>query len=284
MPVPLTAELQRILERKRAHGVRNVSLSPSVSQAFFERSPASPTAAPANRPVRPQPAARPMPSPVAVPVAKPSSGPPRAAPAPAPVPAVADLPPVGGLPWEDLQACVATCRLCQLCTGRTNTVFGDGDPDARLMFIGEGPGYDEDQQGIPFVGKAGQLLTKMIQAMQFARSEVYIANIVKCRPPGNRNPEPEEVAACLPYLHRQIELIKPAVIVLLGAVPLRSLIGGRSIRRERGEWREYQGIPVMPTFHPSYLLRLPQAKRDVWNDLQQVMQRLGKAPQPPRQQ
>ena len=282
MPVPLTAELQRILERKRAHGVRNVSLSPSVSQAFFERSPVSPAAPSASRPVRPQPTARPMPPAVAKPPA--ASRPASAPPPPASAPPVADLPPVGGLPWEDLQARVATCRLCQLCTGRTNTVFGDGDPSARLMFIGEGPGYDEDQQGIPFVGKAGQLLTKMIQAMQFARSEVYIANIVKCRPPGNRNPEPEEVSACLPYLHRQIELVKPEVIVLLGAVPLRSLIGGQSIRRERGEWRDYQGISVMPTFHPSYLLRLPQAKRDVWGDLQQVMQRLGKAPKPPRQQ
>jgi DNA polymerase len=150
------------------------------------------------------------------------------------------------------------------------------------MFIGEGPGYDEDQQGIPFVGKAGQLLTKMINAMQFARSDVYIANIVKCRPPGNRNPEPDEVEACIPYLHRQIESIKPEVIVLLGAVPLRALLGGRSIRRERGQWRDFQGITVMPTFHPSYLLRLPEAKRDVWDDLQQVMRRLGKDPQATR--
>jgi DNA polymerase len=177
---------------------------------------------------------------------------------------------------------VASCRLCKLCAGRTNTVFGDGDPNARLMFIGEGPGYDEDQQGIPFVGKAGQLLTKMIEAMQFTRSEVFIANIVKCRPPGNRNPEPDEVAACMPYLHRQIETIKPEVIVLLGAVPLRALLGGRSIRRERGEWRDFQGIAVMPTFHPSYLLRLPEAKRDAWADLQQVMRRLGKDPQATR--
>jgi DNA polymerase len=134
------------------------------------------------------------------------------------------------------------------------------------------------------VGKAGQLLTKMIGAMQFARSEVYIANIVKCRPPGNRNPEPDEVEACLPYLQRQIECVKPEVIVLLGAVPLRALLGGRSIRRERGQWRDFHGIPVMPTFHPSYLLRLPEAKREAWADLQQVMHRLGIDPQATKSQ
>ena len=180
--------------------------------------------------------------------------------------------------WEELAAQVASCQLCPLCAGRTRTVFGAGDPNARLMFIGEGPGYDEEQQGIPFVGKAGQLLTKMILAMQYTREEVYIANIVKCRPPENRNPEPAEAAACLPYLHRQIELVKPEVIVVLGAVPLRELLGGRSITRERGQWRDYQGIAVMPTFHPSYLLRVQTAKREAWADLQEVMRRLGKDP------
>ena len=147
------------------------------------------------------------------------------------------------------------------------------------MFIGEGPGKDEDEQGVPFVGAAGQLLTRMITAMQFSRSDVYIANIVKCRPPHNRNPEPQEGATCLPYLQRQIELVAPKVIVLLGAVPLLFLLGEKGIQRLRGHWREYHGIPVMPTFHPAFLIRAPGRKGEAWSDLQQVMRRLGKDPQ-----
>ncbi|MDX9981403.1 MAG: uracil-DNA glycosylase [Lentisphaeria bacterium] len=270
MSAPLCADLQGILARWQARGKRTVSLSPGVAEAFFRREPARSLAPPLTPPTKP---------------AAPSPRPPvrQAVPAPAPRPAPVLSPvtanAVAAMGWEELAAAVADCQGCPLCAGRTRTVFGAGDTRARLMFIGEGPGYDEDQQGIPFVGKAGQLLTKMIQAMQFAREEVYIANIVKCRPPENRNPEPGEAAACLPYLRRQIELIRPEVIVLLGAVPLRELIGGRSITRERGQWREYEGIPVMPTFHPSYLLRVPTAKRDVWADLQQVMLRLGKNPE-----
>lgn len=178
--------------------------------------------------------------------------------------------------FEQLANTAMGCQKCPLSAGRKNVVFGEGAPQADLMFIGEGPGFDEDMQGRPFVGKAGQLLTKMINAMQFSREEVYITNIVKCRPPQNRNPLPEEAAACLPYLKRQIELINPKVIVVLGAVPLKFLLNKTGIMRQRGNWDTYNGIKVMPTFHPAYLLRNPNAKRETWNDLQQVMQLFGK--------
>lgn len=165
---------------------------------------------------------------------------------------------------------------------RHNVVFGEGDPHAKLMFIGEGPGYDEDMQGRPFVGKAGQLLNKMIAAMQFQREEVYIANVVKCRPPGNRVPTPDEAVACIGYLKKQIELIRPEVIVLLGATAVNFLLGKREgITRLRGKWLGFNGIPVMPTFHPAYLLRQESAKRDAWADLQQVMKVFGKVYQRP---
>jgi DNA polymerase len=144
------------------------------------------------------------------------------------------------------------------------------------MFIGEGPGADEDASGLPFVGKAGELLTKMINAMGFARSEVYIGNIVKCRPPENRTPEEEEIGKCLPYIRRQIQLINPEAIVLLGATPLKGLFNMTGITRMRGRFLDYNGIPAMPTFHPAYLLRNPAAKADVWKDLQMVMKVLGK--------
>ncbi len=146
------------------------------------------------------------------------------------------------------------------------------------MFIGEGPGVDEDEQEPPFVGRAGQLLDRMIGAMQFCRQEVYIANIVKCRPPRNRNPEPAEAQACIPYLVRQIELVKPEVIVLLGAVPLRFLTDATSITAARGQWTQCHGVPTLPTYHPAYLLRMPGKKREAWQDLQQVMHRLGRDP------
>lgn len=177
---------------------------------------------------------------------------------------------------EQLRKCAMECFHCPLANTRTNVVFGDGNEQAELMFIGEGPGADEDAQGIPFVGKAGELLTKMIRAMRYDRSEVYIANIVKCRPPGNRNPSDEEAAACIPFLKNQIRLVKPKAIVLLGAVPLKYLMKQTGISRLRGTWLDYNGIRVMPTFHPAYLLRNPAAKGDVWRDLQQVMAYLGK--------
>ena len=166
------------------------------------------------------------------------------------------------------------CRRCKLHTSRTNLVFGVGDPHARLMFVGEGPGQDEDEQGEPFVGKAGQLLTRIIEAIGLERSDVYIANVVKSRPPQNRNPEPDEIAACMPFLERQIASIAPAVIVTLGNVPTKALLGVETgIMRMRGNWREYRGIPVMPTFHPAYLLRTPGDKRLVWDDMRKVADR-----------
>jgi DNA polymerase len=183
---------------------------------------------------------------------------------------------------EELQQTVAACSRCRLHSGRLNTVFGEGAPNADLMFIGEGPGRDEDIQGRPFVGKAGQLLTKMINAMQFSREEVFIGNIVKCRPPGNRNPEPDEAEQCLPYLKRQIELIRPKVLVLLGAVPLLHLLNKKGITRLHGQWFKYMGIKTMPTLHPAYLLRNPAAKKDAWDDLQKVMKEFGKTPPPKR--
>jgi DNA polymerase len=158
-------------------------------------------------------------------------------------------------------------------------VFGVGDPGAALMFVGEGPGADEDLQGEPFVGKAGQLLTKMIEAMGFRREEVYIANVVKCRPPGNRDPEPDEIAACEPFLKAQIAAVRPRVIVALGRFAVQTLLRDATpITRQRGAWREYEGVKLMPTFHPAYLLRNPAEKGKAWQDLQQVMRELGKAP------
>jgi DNA polymerase len=171
------------------------------------------------------------------------------------------------------------CRRCKLHGGRTTLVFGVGDPRAELMFVGEGPGADEDLQGEPFVGKAGQLLTKMIEAMGYRREQVYIANVVKCRPPGNRNPEPDEILACEPFLKRQIEAVGPRVIVALGKFAAHTLLRSEvPITRLRGTWGEYQGVRLMPTFHPAYLLRSPQEKVKAWEDLKQVMAALGQPP------
>lgn len=167
------------------------------------------------------------------------------------------------------------CKRCKLHKGRTNLVFGVGNPDADLMFVGEGPGRDEDMQGEPFVGRAGQLLTKIIEAMGLGREDVYIANIVKSRPPNNRNPEPDEVAACKPFLVRQADIIKPKVIVCLGSVAAQTLLDTEEkITRLRGRFTEWQGMPVMPTYHPAFLLRNPNMKKPVWEDMQQVMKLL----------
>ena len=175
---------------------------------------------------------------------------------------------------------IAACTRCPLHQTRTRTVPGQGNPSPELVFIGEGPGAEEDRQGLAFVGAAGQLLTKMIAAMGFSREEVFIANIVKCRPPGNRVPTPEEAAACLPFLHQQLALLKPKVIVTLGATALKYLLNldQAAITKIRGHWLEFQGIPVMPTFHPAYLLRNPASKRDAWSDLKAVLARLGRPP------
>lgn len=174
---------------------------------------------------------------------------------------------------------VAACTLCALAKGRTQAVFGVGDPDARLMFVGEGPGADEDRLGEPFVGKAGQLLTKIIEAMGLRREDVYIANVVKCRPPGNRVPMFEEVQACLPYLREQIAIIGPELLVLLGATAARALLGTTaSMGSLRGRFFDFQGTPVLCTYHPAYLLRNPAEKRKVWEDLQLAMKKLGLPP------
>ena len=172
---------------------------------------------------------------------------------------------------------VSGCIKCRLSKTRKQTVFADGSPGARIMFIGEAPGADEDAQGVPFVGRAGQLLTRMIEdGMGLPRSSVYIANVLKCRPPENRNPEPDEIAACRGYLERQIDLVKPEVLVALGKFAAHFLLEtDEGITRLRGKWGTYRGIPVMPTLHPSYLLRQPALKKEAWEDLLAVLARLG---------
>jgi len=174
---------------------------------------------------------------------------------------------------------VRSCTRCGLCKQRKQTVFARGTGSSGVCFIGEGPGADEDAQGFPFVGKAGQLLDRMIEAMGLGRDEVYVCNVVKCRPPDNRKPEPDEMAACMPYLNEQLELVAPRVIVALGATAVQGLLGTtEGIMRLRGKWKSYRGqIDVMPTFHPAYLLRTPDAKREVWNDLQEVLRRIGRS-------
>jgi DNA polymerase len=178
---------------------------------------------------------------------------------------------------DELRSFIGDCRRCKLAGHRTQIVFGVGNPRARLVFAGEAPGRDEDLKGEPFVGRAGQLLTEIItKGMKLRREDVYIANVIKCRPPENRNPEPDEVQSCEPFLIRQLELIKPEVIVALGKFAVQTLLGSKeAITRLRGRWHDYHGIPLMPTFHPAYLLRNPADKRLVWEDIQKVMKALG---------
>lgn len=172
---------------------------------------------------------------------------------------------------------IGDCTRCNLCKGRTNIVFGVGDPHARLMFVGEGPGRDEDLQGEPFVGRAGQLLTKMIEAMGLKRSDVYIGNIVKCRPPDNRYPEPEEVETCLPFLEKQIETIRPEILITLGNLATQTLLQTKAgIMSLRGEFKDFHGIKLMPTYHPAFLLRNPNMKKPCWEDLKKVIAELKK--------
>jgi len=179
-----------------------------------------------------------------------------------------------------IAADIATCRRCGLCATRTTTVPGQGAAAPELLFIGEGPGADEDKSGRPFVGEAGQLLDKMIVAMGLARADVFIANVVRCRPPGDRPPGPAEVARCLPFLQAQIAVLKPRIICTLGNVPLQALFGDGvpGITRSRGQRLQWQGITVIPTFDPSYLLRNPAAKKPCWEDLQAVLKELGRTP------
>ncbi len=177
--------------------------------------------------------------------------------------------------WEELYERIGACERCGLRRGCTQTVPGEGDIHARLMCIGEGPGAEEDRLGRPFVGASGQLLDKMLAAIDLHREQVYIANIVKCRPPQNRQPSPEEAEACLPYLRAQVALIRPRVILLLGATAARNTIGPEvRITRDRGRWVERKGVWMMPTYHPSALLRTPSLKRDAWTDLQAVREKL----------
>ena len=173
--------------------------------------------------------------------------------------------------WDDLKKSIAECKKCRLCTNRTNIVLGEGNINAKIMFIGEGPGADEDKQGLPFVGKAGQLMNKAFQALGINREEIYIANIVKCRPPSNRVPEEDEAQACLNYLRNQVVLIKPEIIVLLGSTALKNILGKEyGITAVRGKWMEKNGIKYMPTWHPAALLRDENKKIEFWQNLKEV--------------
>ena len=175
-----------------------------------------------------------------------------------------------------LRGKVFECKKCSLAGTRTNVVFGEGNPNAELMFVGEAPGADEDKQGKPFVGRAGKLLTKIIESIGLTREDVYIANILKCRPPGNRNPLPDEITACSPYLVKQIEEIKPRVICALGKCAAQRLLSSEeTIGRLRGKFHDYLGVKLMPTYHPAYLLRNSSGKKDVWEDMKSIAKELG---------
>lgn len=177
--------------------------------------------------------------------------------------------------WPELISGIMECEKCGLCRNRRNPVLGEGDPNAMVMFIGEGPGQEEDRQGRPFVGPSGELLTKMLHAIGLERSEVYICNIVKCRPPGNRNPEPEEAQACLDYLRAQVALVRPKIIVLLGKVACTyTLKEPAFVTRDHGKWFFQKGVWFMPTYHPSALLRDPDKKREAWEDLQKLRDKI----------
>jgi uracil-DNA glycosylase family 4 len=205
-----------------------------------------------------------------------AASPPRPAPAPSdPLSRYPGLEKTATL--EELRAFIGDCQRCKLAPLRTHLVFGVGNPHADLMFVGEAPGADEDARGEPFVGRAGQLLTDIIErGMGLRRADVYICNVIQCRPPDNRNPEPDEVAACEPFLMRQIDLVQPRAIVALGTFAVQALLKVKTpISRLRGNWQEVRGVKLMPTFHPAYLLRSPGEKRLVWQDIQEVMKLLG---------
>ncbi|MFW5752731.1 MAG: uracil-DNA glycosylase [Planctomycetota bacterium] len=264
----LYANLRELLAIDHDLGVQMISRPARADTAPAERAAARPAPAPSGRG---HPASAP-----ATPAQRPTSLPPGSD------AHLADLPTTGpaGERLARIAERIATCDRCPLCTGRTHTVPGEGEEQPQIMFIGEGPGADEDRQGRPFVGAAGRLLDKMIAAMGLRRDEVFIANIIKCRPPGNRTPEPAEMAACLPYLERQVDALQPAVICTLGNVPLRALTGDlrRGITRARGTRFTWRGITCLATFHPSYLLRNPAGKKPAWEDLQQVLRLIGREP------
>ncbi len=264
----LLRDLRQLLELDRGFGIEfmpriaaaaAVEAAPAPAPVLRRLSPPAPAA-----PAAPPPAVTPAAAAVETPTAAPS-----------------------GLPMADLEHIateIASCQRCPLGGCRTRSVPGEGNPGPDLLFVGEGPGAEEDAQGRPFVGPAGQLLTRMIEAMGLSRTEVFIANVVKCRPPGNRVPAPEEIAHCLPFLRRQIAVLRPKLICTLGNTPLRALMGDDSlgISRMRGQLLAFEGIPLIPTFHPSYLLRNPEAKKPCWEDLQAVLKALGRT-LPPRQ-
>jgi DNA polymerase len=205
---------------------------------------------------------------------------------PSAVAAPTEKPRAGAQGLKLLRDDIGDCQRCKLAPSRTNLVYGVGNPDAELVFVGEAPGADEDAQGEPFVGRAGQLLTKMIEAMGYRREDVYICNVLKCRPPGNRNPEPDEVASCEPFLKRQLAAIRPRMIVALGKFAAQCLLRDDTpITRLRGGFRSYEGIPLMPTLHPAYLLRDPSKKKLAWEDLKAVNAALARVgihpPNPP---
>lgn len=254
---------------RRPKGARAPVQAPAHADAPAPARADAPAPAPAPAAVKHEPIVIPDPTP-----AKPAAA---AKPAPAPAKAPRAL--------EVIKAEVEACAKCGLAKTRTNTVFSRGNPKAKLVFIGEAPGADEDAQGLPFVGRAGQLLDKMIQAMGLdPEKDVYVCNIIKCRPPGNRRPEPEETEACIPYLHEQLAVIDPKVIVALGNTAVGTLLNTKlGITKVRGNWKLYKGkVPVMPTYHPSYLIRpsaqQAEAKKQAWEDLQAVMKELGLEP------
>uniref|UniRef100_A0A831UE24 Type-4 uracil-DNA glycosylase n=1 Tax=Geobacter metallireducens TaxID=28232 RepID=A0A831UE24_GEOME len=238
------ASLRRYLEELQETGVDELLLAP----APLEEKP------------------RPLPEAVA-------AGAPSAPPAPVAEPPAASA----GETLDDIRRDLGECVRCGLAKTRTNLVFGVGNPRARLVFIGEAPGRDEDLKGEPFVGEAGQLLTKIIQAMGFSRDEVYICNVLKCRPPENRNPHHDEIERCAPFMLRQVRAIGPEAVVALGTFAAQTLLATKEpISRLRGRFHDYHGIPLMPTFHPAFLVRYPERKREVWEDMKQVMALLGK--------
>jgi uracil-DNA glycosylase len=284
----LEAAIQQLQDLK-AQGVRFVPVSaeglaalnatPRAVAKPMPAAQAAPVAAEVTRRIAPTPVAAPKPpEPKSVPVVSPSL-------IEKPAPVAASLSPeVKSAAFAELRQRAMACVKCpHLASSRKNVVFGVGSIDAQLMFVGEAPGADEDAQGEPFVGKAGQLLTKIIQTTGLQRGDVYIANILKCRPDtpgqsaGNRKPTPEEMQTCIPYLHEQIDLIRPKVLVALGATAVEGLLGKTmGITKLRGNWQTYRGIPLMPTYHPAYLLRnqAMSEKRRVWEDMLQVMEKL----------
>jgi len=268
-------DLLRLVSELRAHAEWQLATGATGSPRGERRTPAAgrrATSSSAPNVEQRASAAAPSPAPTVAPPLSPAS----------PGPAV--LTPereAAKLRLLELAAEVKSCTKCALYAGRKQTVFARGNPAAELCFVGEGPGADEDAEGFPFVGKAGQLLDRMIAAMGYQRDDVYVCNIVKCRPPNNRKPEPDEMGKCMPYLREQLDLVAPKVIVALGATAVEGLLGvGGGITRLRGQWKVYRAIPVMPTFHPAYLLRTPEAKREVWADLQAVLKQLGRTPPP----